>query len=93
MVETPCAFLVAFAVAVGCGLQPFGNANPSPMADFLVGYQTPLGREYLANLVTGLLVEVMTNSISANKRHKQPLYGCRGRPVQRIGNPRIFGLL
>ncbi len=36
------------------------------MADFLVGYHTPLGREYLANLVTGLLVEVMTNSISAN---------------------------
>ena len=68
MVGTPCAFLVAFAVAVGCGLQPFGNANPSPMADFLVGYQTPLGREYLANLVTGLLVEVMTFSISANSR-------------------------
>ena len=42
MVGTPCAFLVAFAVAVGCGLQPFGNANPSPMADFLGGYQTPL---------------------------------------------------
>ena len=37
MVGTPCAFLVAFAVAVGCGLQPFGNANPSPMADFLGG--------------------------------------------------------
>ncbi len=66
MVGTPCAFLVAFAVAVGCGLQPFGNANPSPMADFLGGYQTPLGREYLANLVTGLFVEVMTNSIGAN---------------------------
>lgn len=40
---------------------------PDPRADFLWIPRFPLDREYLADLVTGMLVAVMTNSVSANR--------------------------